>query len=240
MARKPKILTFDVVGTLIDFEGGMKNALGKLLGPKKETLDFELFLTEYRALRNRSEKLLFPEDLALIYLSLADKFGLPTGYGEEKEFVWSAMSWPAFKDSVDALKRLKKHFHLVAMTNARKWAFDGMDKTLGSPFLRGFTVDDSGCEKPDPQYFTYVLEQLAPEGYTKGDVLHVAQSQFNDIGIARQLGYSVCWIERRKAMGGGFGGTVSVPELTVPDYHYLSLSDLADAADRDELVMLYS
>lgn len=238
MTHKPKILTFDVVGTLIDFENGMKNALLQILGKEGESLDFEAFLTEYRALRNRSDKLLFPEDLAPIYLTLAEQFNLPTGHGEEREFVKSATSWPAFSDSVEALKRLKKHFHLVAMTNARRWAFDGMDKTLGYPFFKGFTVDDSGCEKPDPQYFTYVLEQLALDGYTKDDVLHVAQSQFHDIGVARQLGYTVCWIERRKAVGGGFGGTVAVQELTTPDYHYHTLAELADAADHDKLTMV--
>ncbi|MBR0559786.1 HAD-IA family hydrolase [Neokomagataea anthophila] len=238
MTRKPKILTFDVVGTLIDFEQGMKNALSKVLGAANNTLDFEAFLTEYRVLRNRSDKLLFPEDLAPIYLSLAEKFNLPTGHGEEKVFVESAVSWPSFSDSVKALKRLQKHFHLVAMTNARRWAFDSMDKTLEAPFFKGFTVDDSGSEKPDPDYFTYVLDQLALEGYTKDDVLHVAQSQFHDIGIARKLGYTVCWIERRKAVGGGFGGTVAVQELTVPDYHYLSLAELADAADCGELIIV--
>jgi len=238
MTRKPKVLTFDVVGTLIDFENGMKNALLKILGKEGKTLDFDACLTEYRALRNRPDKMLVPEDLAPIYLILAEKFSLPTWQGEEKAFVQSATSWPAFNDSVEALKRLQKHFHLVAMTNARRWAFDGMDKTLEYPFFKGFTVDESGCEKPDPHYFSYVLEQLAPDGYTKDDVLHVAQSQFHDIGIARELGYTVCWIERRKAVGGGFGGTVAVQELTIPDYHYHTLAELADAADRGELVMV--
>ena len=238
MTRFPKVLTFDVVGTLIDFETGMKNALLGILGANHDSLDFEAFLTDYRGMRNRSGKQLFPEDLAPIYLALAEKFMLPTGRGEEKKFVESAVSWPAFSDSVEALKRLGKHFHLVAMTNARRWAFDGMDKTLEYPFFKGFTVDESGCEKPDPRYFSYVVEQLTPAGYTKDDILHVAQSQFHDIGIARELGYTVCWIERRKAVGGGFGGTVAVPTLTTPDYHYHTLAELADAADRGELTMI--
>ena len=71
MTHRPKILTFDVVGTLIDFETGMKNALREILGSKGGVLDFEAFLTEYRALRNRPDKLLFPEDLAPIPLHVA-------------------------------------------------------------------------------------------------------------------------------------------------------------------------
>jgi len=59
MTCKPKVLTFDVVGTLIDFENGMKNALLKILGKEGKTLDFEAFLTDYRALRNRQTKCCF-------------------------------------------------------------------------------------------------------------------------------------------------------------------------------------
>lgn len=73
----------------------------------------------------------------------------------------------------------------------------------------------------------------------QGDILHVAQSQYHDIGIARKLGYTVCWIERRKAIG-GFGGTIAVETLTKPDYHFSTLKELADLADQGGLQMLYS
>ena len=58
---------------------------------------------------------------------------------------------------------------------------------------------------------------------------HVAQSQYHDIGIARKLGYKVCWIERRQGMA-GFGGTPAVETLTKPDFHFPTLKALADAA----------
>ena len=55
------------------------------------------------------------------------------------------------------------------------------------------------------------------------------QSQHHDIGIARKLGYKVCWIERRQGMK-GFGGTPEVPELTKPDFHFATMKAFADAA----------
>jgi len=57
----------------------------------------------------------------------------------------------------------------------------------------------------------------------------VAQSQYHDIGIARKLGYQVCWIERRQGME-GFGGTPEVPALTKPDFHFATMKAFADAA----------
>ena len=56
----------------------------------------------------------------------------------------------------------------------------------------------------------------------------------HDIGIARRLGYTVCWIERRKGLP-GFGGTQEVSQLTKPDYHFSTLAELADAADAGKL-----
>ncbi|WP_323989604.1 HAD-IA family hydrolase [Nguyenibacter sp. L1] len=237
MTRTPRVLTFDVVGTLIDFERGMHDSLRALRGPDAPPLDFESFLTAYRGMRNRPDKRLFPEDLEPIYHELAPRFSLPAGNEAARRFVAAAHDWPAFADSVEALARLSRHFRLVAMTNARRWAFAGMEKTLGMPFFDTVTVDDARCEKPDPAFFDRALAKLAPAGFVKADVLHVAQSQFHDIGVARALGYTVCWIERRKAAGGGFGGTVAVEALTAPDYHFHSMAELADLADRGGLVM---
>jgi putative hydrolase of the HAD superfamily len=59
--------------------------------------------------------------------------------------------------------------------------------------------------------------------------LHVAQSQYHDIGIAKQLGIAVCWIERRHGLKDS-GGTIE-SEHTVPDYHFRTLAELADAVD---------
>ena len=69
--------------------------------------------------------------------------------------------------------------------------------------------------------------------------MHVAQSQYHDIGVARSLGYTVCWIERRKGQP-GFGGTIAVEKLTTPDYHFSTLAELADLAESGGLRMLHS
>lgn len=233
MPKLPKALTFDVVGTLIDFEAGMIRALKTLCGKE---IDREAFLTAYRGMRARGQTLPFPEDLKPIYQTLATRFGLPEDESYADAFVLAAKDWPAFPDSVEALERLGQHMKLVAMTNTQRWAFTGMAATLGMPFHDSVTADDVGCEKPDPAFFGYARGRLSRDGILKQDILHVAQSQYHDIGVARALGYTVCWIERRKGAG-GFGGTISVETLTTPDYHFSTMKELADLADQGKLVM---
>ncbi len=91
---------------------------------------------------------------------------------------------------MEALKRLAGRYRLVAMTNAQRWAFDHFARTLGHPFWDSITVDDAFCEKPDPNFFGFARGRISRSGFTRDQILHVAQSQYHDIGVAKALGYT--------------------------------------------------
>ena len=223
-----KYMSFDVVGTLIDFEGGLKSCLQEIAAEAGVTIDGEQALTLYRAARYSEDAILFPDDLVRVYLVIAPDLGLPVdkAYGERLRD--SARTWKAFPDSAAAMARLARDYRLIAMTNARSWAFDHFSAELGNPFHAVFTADDTGTEKPDPAFFESVFDFVAGEGASKSDILHVAQSQYHDIGISRALGMTNCWIERRHAQK-GYGGTIEPAEFTEPDYHFTSMAGLAEA-----------
>ncbi|MBX4909800.1 MULTISPECIES: HAD-IA family hydrolase [Rhizobium] len=223
-----KYLTFDVVGTLIDFEGGLKTCLAEIAAETGNEIDGERALSLYREVRYSDDADLFPDDLVRVYLAIAPKLDLPADrqYGERLRD--SAKSWKGFTDSATALAELAKDYRLVAMTNARRWAFEFFQKELGNPFHAAFTADDTGTEKPDPAFFEQVFAYIASEGHSKDEILHVAQSQYHDIGVSRKLGLVNCWIERRHAQK-GYGGTIEPAEFTAPDYHFTSMADLAEA-----------
>ena len=229
--RSFKAMTFDVVGTLIDFEGGMIAYVRGVTGTGPEALPDERILDSYRRHRGDHPTMWYPDDLVRVWAAMAPDLGLPTGTGTAEGFRDSIARWPAFPDSVAALKRLKARYRLVAMTNAQRWALDLMAKTLAEPFDDTSSVDDARCEKPDPLYFGYVRGRLSRDGLRLEDILHVAQSQYHDIGVAKRLGYTVCWIERRKGLEGP-GGTLD-SDRTEPDYHFSTLAELADAVDAE-------
>jgi putative hydrolase of the HAD superfamily len=224
-----RYMTFDVVGTLIDFEKGLVTALEEIAGEQDAPLDGEEALARYRAARYMPEALRFPDDLERVYLVIAPQLGLPADPVLAGRLRNSVPTWKPFADSVAALAHLKQRYRLIAMTNAQRWAFDHFDAALGFPFHAAFTVDDTGTEKPDPAFFHKVFEFVAREEGDPGDILHVAQSQYHDIGISRQLGLTNCWIERRHDRS-GYGGTIEPAEFTVPDYHFTSLAALAQAS----------
>jgi len=228
--RDFKVMTFDVVGTLIDFEGGMIAYVRKVSGLGPDRLPDDRILDSYRTTRANSHRANFPDDLVPVYGAMAKELALPTGPGLAEGFRDSIKGWPAFPDSAAALKRLKSRYRLVAMTNAQRWSLTYMAKTLGDPFDDSVTVDDALCEKPDPKFFAFARGRLSVAGYGLGDILHVAQSQYHDIGVARSLGYKTCWIQRRKHLG-GWGGTQVPAEVTRPDWHFTTLAELADAVE---------
>jgi putative hydrolase of the HAD superfamily len=228
-----KVLTFDVVGTLIDFETGVISAIRELGGDKAASaLEDEIF----EAYKRGRDKFYGRSSLAMkdVYLSLANELGFRNDDATADAFQLSIFRWPAFADSVAALKRLRKNFRLVAMTNADRAAFSAYSATLGNPFHDSVTCDETGVAKPNPQFFAFNRGRQSAHGYQLNEILHVAQSQHHDIGVAKELGYTVCWIERRQGLK-GFGGTPAPATLTKPDYHFSSLKQLADAVDAEIL-----
>jgi putative hydrolase of the HAD superfamily len=223
-------MSFDVVGTLIDFESGLIEALSAIGAEAGVTIDGEQALTLYREARYSDATDLFPDDLVRVYGIIAPKLGLPVGKDYAERLRDSAKTWKAFPDSRQAMAELAKNYRLIAMTNARRWAFEHFSAELGHPFHAAFTADDTGTEKPDPAFFEAVFGFVASEGQSKDDILHVAQSQYHDIGVSRALGMTNCWIERRHDRN-GYGGTIAPANFTTPDYHFTSMAGLAEATE---------
>jgi putative hydrolase of the HAD superfamily len=226
-----KVLTFDVVGTLIDFESGVLTATRALGGEKARNLsDDEIFAPYLRGrdiFNGRSSSAMRD-----VYLHMAEELGLDAREGTADLFQLSMLRHPAFHDSADALRRLRKNFRLVAMTNADRTAFAAYSHTLGNPFHDSVTCDEAGCAKPDPNFFAFNKGRQSAFGYKQSEILHVAQSQYHDIGIAKKLGYATCWIERRQGLK-GFGGTPVPEKVETPDFHFGTLAQLADAVDAE-------
>ncbi len=222
-----KVLTFDVVGTLIDFESGVLNAVRSIGGEVAAQYSDDQIFAAYKDGRDE-----FPgrssTEMANVYKHLAKLLDLPATDEAADNFQMAVLRWAPFADAVEAMKELRKHYRLVAMTNADRTAFTAYNHALGNPFHDSVTCDETGVAKPNPEYFAYNKGRQFAFGYPQNEILHVAQSQYHDIGVAKSLGYATCWIERR-ADQEGYGGTPDPVEFATPDFHFTSMKALADA-----------
>ncbi|MFC6689003.1 HAD-IA family hydrolase [Jhaorihella thermophila] len=221
-------LTFDVVGTLIDFEAGIVEFF-RARGCDRDREEILAAFGRAEAVQqDLTPETPFTQMLSPIYDRMAPEMGLPPGRGEA--FRASIPGWPAFPDSVEALRRLRSRFRLVALTNADNRALSHMASTLDNPFDDTVTCEDVGVNKPDPQVFAYCRGRQSIHGVTLASTMHVAQSQYHDIGVAKRLGYLTTWIERRSGAD-GFGASPVPEAVTQPDLHFTTLTELADHLD---------
>lgn len=231
-----KILTFDVVGTLVDFETGIVEYIRPIAEKVGLKLDDEAILLAYGKAEGieheRTPGLPFVDMMEPCYMAMAAELGLPNDDASRDGFRQSIPQWPSFPDSVEALKRLSRHYRLVAMTNSNNWAYNCFAEVLEQPFNDKVTAEDVESCKPDPLFYGFARGLQSPLGFRKADYLHVAQSQYHDIGVAKKLGYATCWIQRRMGRE-GFGASPEPAEFTTPDYHFSTLAELADAVERD-------
>ncbi|MCI0431215.1 MAG: HAD-IA family hydrolase, partial [Rhodospirillales bacterium] len=177
--------------------------------------------------------MLYCDLLAAVYRRLAQHWAVAASEEECRRFGNSIPDWPAFPDTVEALRHLKRHHKLVILSNVDRKSFASSNQRLGVQFDAIYTAEDIGSYKPDPRNFAYMLERLAALGYGRADILHVAQSLFHDHAPANAAGLASVWIDRRHEAE-GWGATK--PPKKTPRYarRFASLAELV-AAHREEL-----
>ncbi len=230
-----QILTFDCYGTLIDWETGIWDALQPVLAangadaPRREEALFA-FAEIQSAQEAATPDMLYSRLLAHVHSAFARRYELTTTIDLDRAFGASIPHWPAFPDTADALRVLKRHFRLVILSNVHRDGFAASSRKLGVDFDAVYTAEDIGSYKPDPRNFEYLLDRLPKDlGVEKSGVLHTAQSLFHDHVQARAFGLANAWIDRRRlAEGGAWGATLAVDQRPQVDFRFPTLAAMAE------------
>lgn len=118
---KFRALTFDVYGTLIDWEAGILAQLRPFAERAGLELDDEALLSAFAAVESRWEAdhpgMPYSTLLAAVHRDLQRGWGVGQDEAAAMAFGASVPEWPAFPDSAGAMARLKKHFQLFALSN---------------------------------------------------------------------------------------------------------------------------
>ncbi len=227
-----KVLTFDVYGTLIDWESGMVAALKPLTDKLGRDLSRDAILEAHAFHESTAQRWTparrYSDLLATVYRRLAEEWGVQVSWEECAAYGASVRQWPAFDDSRAALAYLKKHYRLAVLTNTDNLSFSGSNARLGVAFDGVYTAEDVGSYKPADRNFDYMIEMLARQGIEKHEILHVAESMFHDHAPANRHGLANCWIYRRHDKD-GFGATMDPGEMPHYDFRFDSMADLAAA-----------
>ncbi|MDH3694478.1 MAG: haloacid dehalogenase type II [Gammaproteobacteria bacterium] len=229
-------LTFDCYGTLIDWESGIWDAFQPLIQKSgRDDITRNMALVAFADIENTQEAntpdMMYPVLLEKVHTDFAKRFDLQSSAELDEAFGNSVAHWPAFPDTADALRSLKKHYTLVILSNVNRAGFASSNLKLGVEFDAIYTAEDVGTYKPTPRNFEYMLEYLAKDhSIERESILHTAQSLFHDHVLAKQFGLANAWIDRQGlSEGGHWGATAVVDERPQIDFLFPTMGAMAEA-----------
>ena len=199
----PRILAFDIFGTVVDWHGSIVREVSE----RHPQIDANAFALAWRAgyqpamARVRSGELgwtRIDELHRLILDELLLRFGLDhLGEAERTDLnrVWHRLD--AWSDSVAGLTRLKARFTLCTLSNGNIGLLTDMAKRAGLPWDCILSAEVFRAYKPDPRTYLGVAQTFdaAP-----ADVMLVAAHQ-DDLAAARACGLQTAYIERPREFG---------------------------------------
>jgi 2-haloacid dehalogenase len=223
-------LTFDCYGTLIDWETGILNAVVPIVQfhhIRWEPAQILGAYVEAEAAEEAKPYQSYATILRNVMRHIALKLGFTPSASEETALADSVGNWPAFDDTIPALRLLAKRFRLSILSNIDDHLFAVTSALLGVPFHQIITAEQVRSYKPNRNHFDEALRRLPA---TPASVLHVAQSLYHDHAPAQSLGIRRVWIERPSQLGtAGLAPATSVK----PTYRFPDLISFAEWISSD-------
>ena len=224
----PKVLAFDVFGTVVDWHGGIAREVQAL----RPWVDGNAFALAWRAGYQPAMRRVMSGELGwtliddlhrLILNGLLAPFGLEDLSEAELQHLnkaWHRLDpWP---DVVQGLTRLKSRHMICTLSNGNIGLLADMAKYGGLPWDCILSAEVFRAYKPDPATYGGVARVF---GVAPSEVMLVAAHQ-DDLAAARACGLQTAYIERPAEFGAGQLKDVSpCPANTRHARDFLALAD---------------
>lgn len=228
MITKPKVIAFDIFGTVVDWHGSISEEIQKLNLP----VDANAFATAWRKgyqpamARVRSGELPWTKiddlhrmildeilvDFAITHLSESEK--------QHLNFVWHRLNpWP---DSVQGLAQLKSQFTIVTLSNGNLSLLTNMAKHGALPWDLILSAEVFKHYKPDPETYLGVAEVFDLQPHE----VMLAAAHKDDLLAAHHCGLQTAFIERPYEFGPGHIRQ-DLQRESFTNYHAKNIIDLA-------------
>lgn len=214
---RPKMMSFDVFGTLISVRDSSYGAFERILAEcGARHLDVKVFW-EYWEQRNIAHYWQpYRSYREICELSLAESFAHFKVTGDSRLIDRYFEAFPRFllyDDVARTLDLLSARHKLAVVSNIDD------DLLAATPLRRNFdlvcTAQRAKGYKPDGTLFRYLIDK---SGVAKHEILHAGQSQFTDLVGGKPLGLTIAWINRR---GVALDASVPRPDFIFPDVQSL-------------------
>jgi 2-haloacid dehalogenase len=215
---RPKLMSFDVFGTLISVRDSSYGAFERILADAgAHHLDVKAFWEHWEHRNIAQYWQPYRSYREICEVSLAETFAHFKVAGDSRLIERYFEAFPRFflyDDVVRTLDLLSRRYRLAVVSNIDD------DLLALTPLKRNFdlvcTAQRAKGYKPDGKLFRYLIDN---SGVAKDEILHSGQSQFTDLVGGKPLGLTIAWINRR---GIPLDASVPRPDFIFPDIQSLT------------------
>ena len=195
LPKEIKWVTFDVYGTLIDWEKGVLDAFQKEADRDGFTLDKNELIPMFHEISREVEGgsyELYAEVLRRTAVEMAKRMGWPLEPSRAGFLPASVERWPAFRESNPNIAKFVKKFQTGLISNVDDKLLGQTRRHINHDYELVVTAQQVRSYKPDPAHFKEFARRI---GGKKGWV-HVASSYYHDIEPALKDKVPVVWVNR--------------------------------------------
>jgi 2-haloacid dehalogenase len=190
-------VTFDVYGTLIDWETGIYDAFSAEAARDDVEIDrnelIPLFHEIEREIEGGSYEL-YAEVLRRTAVQIAKQLGWPLEPSRSGFLPDSVQRWKPFKETNPTLQKIAKQYRCGLISNIDDKLLGQTRRHIPLDFDLVVTAQQVRSYKPDPAHFTECERRI---GGKKGWV-HIAGSYYYDIEPCLKRKIPVIWVNRNK------------------------------------------
>ena len=188
-------VTFDVYGTLIDWEKGVVEAFEKEAQRDGFTIDRDELVALFHEISREVEGgsyELYAEVLRRTAIEIASRLDWPLEPSRSNFLPNSVHRWPAFRESNAQLKKFVKSFQTGLISNIDDKLLGQTRRHIPHDFDLVVTAQQVRSYKPDPAHFKEFARRI---GGKKGWV-HVASSLYHDVDPCLKEKVPIVWVNR--------------------------------------------
>src|SRR5579884_1196520 len=190
-------VTFDVYGTLIDWETGAYDAFSREAARDGFTIERDQLIPLFHEVQQRIQAgsyELYAEVLRRTAVEIAKELGWPLEPSRSGFLPDSVQRWPPFKESNSVLQKIAKKYKVGLISNIDDKLLGQTRRHIPLDFDLVVTAQQVRSYKPDPAHFNECERRI---GGKKGWV-HVAEGYYYDVEPCLKRKVPVVWVNRGK------------------------------------------
>lgn len=190
-------VTFDVYGTLIDWETGIYEAFAKEAQRDGFTIERNVLIPLFHEVSKEVESgsyELYAEVLRRTAVEIAKRLEWSLEPSRSGFLPDSVQRWAPFKETNIQLGKLAKKYQLGLLSNIDDKLLGQTRRHIPTDFDLVVTAQQVRSYKPEPAHFVECARRMG----TKKGWVHVASSHYHDIAPCIKQRVPVIWVNRTK------------------------------------------